>query len=94
MSRVAGTSLVAMAAAAFLASLSLVAWRQARALEALEVVDSLDRELILSEAERVDLTRRIDVLESRSRVIPEARERLGMREAEGADIVYLLGETT
>ncbi len=94
MSRVAGTSLVAMATAAFLASLSLVAWRQARALEALEVVDSLSRELTLNEAERVDLARRVDVLESRSRVIPEARERLGMREAEGADIVYLLGETT
>ena len=84
MSRLAGTSLVALATAAFLASLSLVAWRQARALEALEKVDSLSR----------DLARRIDVLESRSRVIPEARERLGMREAEGADIVLLLGGTT
>jgi len=92
MTRLAGTSLVALAVSALLASLSLVAWRQARALEALEVVDSLRRELTLGEAEQTDLQRRVYVLESRGRVIPEAEERLGMRKAVASEIVHLPGE--
>jgi cell division protein FtsL len=92
MTRLAGTSLVAMAAAALLSSLSLVAWRQARAMEALEHLDDLRREVTLGEAERTDLLRRVHFLESRGRVVLEAGERLGMRLPRAGEIVYLPGE--
>ncbi len=92
MNRLAGTSTVALAAAALLASLSLVAWRQARAMEALEDVDILRREVSLGEAERADLLRRVHVLESRGRVVRDAWERLGMRVPTGNEVVLLPGE--
>lgn len=91
MTRLAGTSLVALAAAALLASLSLVAWRQAIALEALERLDGIQRELNLGEAEQADLLARIRVLESRGRVVPAAREELGMRMPDAGEIVILAG---
>jgi len=91
MTRLAGTSLVALAAAALLASLSLVAWRQARAITALETLDSLRREVTLGQAEETDLERRIHFLESRGRVVPEAIRTLGMRKAEAAEIVLITG---
>lgn len=92
MTRLAGTSMVALATAALLASLSLVAWRQARALEVLEVLDRHQRELALGRAEVADLKSRIRVLESRGRVVPEARERLELRTPDASEIVYLAGE--
>ena len=92
MTRLAGTSLVALAVSVLLASLSLVAWRQARAIETLEQVDSLRRELTLSEAELADLEQRVTLLESRGRVVPEAGEGWGMRVATASEIVYLSGE--
>jgi cell division protein FtsL len=92
MTRLAGTSLVALAVAVLLASLSLVAWRQARAIQTLEAVDSLRREVTLGEAELTDLERRIHLLESRGRVIPEARERLGMHVPSASEVVWLSGE--
>ena len=90
--RLAGTSMVALATAALLGSLSLVAWRQARALEALELLDGLERELALGQAEQADLSGRIQILESRGWVIPEAGEKLGMRVPQASEIVYLAGE--
>ncbi|MFO8175782.1 MAG: hypothetical protein ACQET1_00180 [Gemmatimonadota bacterium] len=92
MSRLAGTSMVALATAALLASLSLVAWRQARALETLEILDGLQRELALSQAEMADLGSRIRILESRGRIVPEARDELGMRIPEASEVVILAGE--
>jgi hypothetical protein len=92
MTRLAGTSFVATAAAALLGSLSLVAWRQARAMEALEHLDHLRREVTLGEAEETDLVRRVQFLESRGRVVPEAERKLGMRMPEASEIVILLGE--
>jgi cell division protein FtsB len=89
MTRLAGTSVVALALAALLASLSLVAWRQARALEALELENRLQRELTLGKAEEVDLNGRIRILESRGHVRPEARKELGMRMPDASEIVYL-----
>ena len=79
MRRLAGSSLVALAVAAFLASLSLVTWRQARALQVLEWNDQLQREQSLARAEGEELRRRIHVLESRGRVVREAEGRLGMQ---------------
>ena len=94
MTRLAGTSMVALATAALLASLSLVAWRQARAMEALERLDGVRRELTLSESEKDDLLSRVRVLESRGRVVPEAREELGMRMPGASEIVILAGEAS
>jgi hypothetical protein len=92
MTRLAGSSLVATAVAALLGSLSFVAWRQARAIEALEHLDDLRREVTLGEAEETDLVREVHFLESRGRVVPEAESRLGMRLPEAGEIVILPGE--
>ena len=42
-------------------------------------------------AERVELERSIQVLESRQRVVPEARDRLGMHIPTGSELVQLPG---
>ena len=89
MRRLAGTSMVALAVAAFLASLSLVSWRQVRALEALERVDSLQQERDLSVAVREELEGRIIYLESWGRVAPDAERRLGMKTAAASEMVHL-----
>jgi cell division protein FtsL len=91
--RTADVLRLALAVVALLAALSLVTWRQARALEALEGLDALQREVSLVEAERAELYRRIQTLESRGRVVPEARSRLGMRTPLAGEIVLLVGET-
>ncbi len=91
MRRLAGTSLVALAVAALLAALSLVAWRQARALETLEELDGVRRELALEEAERGELQRRVRHLEGRGYVVARARELIGMRMPGASEIVILAG---
>ena len=83
----------AFALVALLASLWGVTWRQSRALEALAQLDEIRRQTSVAEAERVDLERAIQVLESRARVVPEARDRLGMHIAASAELVILAGET-
>ncbi|MCJ7629761.1 MAG: hypothetical protein MUO50_15405 [Longimicrobiales bacterium] len=88
----AGTSLVALAVAAFLASLSLVSWRQRQALDTMEYLDEVRQECALEEANREELESRIRHLESRGRVVSEAEKRLGMRKAVSSDIVNLPGE--
>jgi cell division protein FtsL len=93
-SRLSTPSLVALAFAALLASLSLVTWRQSRALEALADLDRARRERSLAESDRVELDRRIQYLESRGRVVPEARRRLGMHTPDGSEMVLLPGEGT
>lgn len=88
----AGTSLVALAVAAFLASLSLVSWRQRQALDTLGHLEALRQECALKAADRDELESRIRYLESRGRVVSEVVERLGMRKAVSSDIVILPGE--
>jgi cell division protein FtsL len=73
-----GTGLV-LAGAALIVALSIVAWRQAQAMEVLALVDGLERDLTLTRAEQVELERRIQALTSRSYVVPTARTQLGMR---------------
>lgn len=84
--------LTALAVVALLAALSLVTWRQARALEALRDLDTVQRAVSLVEAERAELHRRIQTLESRGHVVPSARERLGMRTPSAGEIILLEGE--
>jgi cell division protein FtsL len=90
--RLSGTSLTALAVAALLTALSLVTWRQARVREALADVAELRREMSLADAEQAELKRRIQTLESRGRVVAEARERLDMRTPNAGEIVLLPGE--
>jgi len=92
MNRIAVPSLVAIAVAAFLASLSLVAWRQVRTLEVLEELEEIRSEEALATAELTELEGRVRYLESRGRVVPEARERLGMHIPAGSEMVMLPGE--
>ena len=76
-----------------LGALGMVTWRQSRALESLAFLDELHRQMSLASAERVELEREIQVLESRARVVPEARARLGMHIPEGVELVWLPGDT-
>lgn len=92
MSRLTLPSLVALAVAALLAALSLVAWRQTRAIEGLAELERVRRETSLVLAERAELVRRVQHLESRGRVVPEARARLGMRTPDASQMVILFGE--
>lgn len=77
---------------ALLASLGLVTWRQSRALEALERLDELRRLTSVAASERVELERRIQVLESRGQVVPAARERLDMHTPDAGELVILPSE--
>lgn len=89
MSRTPGGLRVSVAVVTLLGSLSLVTWRQSRALEALARLDELQRQTSLAEAERVELVRAIQALESRVRVVPAARDRLGMHLAATEEMVFL-----
>jgi hypothetical protein len=92
MKRLAGTSMVALAVAAFLASLSLVSVRQREALGTLSYRDSLREEMDVERGTLEELENRIRALESRSRVVREAEVRLGMRAPLDSEIVRLPGE--
>jgi cell division protein FtsL len=83
-----------IAVAVLVGSLGMVPWRQSRASEALAMLDDLHRQSSVAQAERVELQRDIQVLVSRHRVVPEARERLGMHTPEGEELVLLSGELT
>lgn len=76
-----------------LGALGMVTWRQSRALESLASLDELHRQMSVAAAERVELEREILVLASRARVVPEARERLGMHIPEGVELVTLPGDS-
>lgn len=91
MRRMSDSKRVAIAVAALLASLSVVTWRQMRALEALEELHDLGQEIEVVSAVRKDLLGEIQYLESRGRVVPEARQRLGMHNPAADEIVYLSG---
>lgn len=91
MRRMSDSKRVAIAVGALLASLSVVTWRQMRTLEALEELHDLGQEIEVVSAVRKDLRGEIQYLESRGRVVPEARERLGMHNPAADEIVYLSG---
>lgn len=82
-------SLTVLAVAALVLALSFVTWRQTRALEALAQLDRVERDVSLLRAERGELERRIQTLESRGRVVPVAREWLDMRMPSASEIILL-----
>ncbi|MGQ0813325.1 MAG: hypothetical protein ACT4O1_02545 [Gemmatimonadota bacterium] len=85
----AGTIRLALAFAALLAALTMVIHRQSRALEVLRAAEELRGARVIAEAERAELTRRIHTLESRTRVVADARDRLGMHVPSADEIVIL-----
>lgn len=80
---------LALAFAGLLASLSLVVWRQSRALEMLRSLDQVRQERAVLETERSLLVGRIQRLESRGQVVQAAGARLGLRVPVGDEIVVL-----
>jgi cell division protein FtsL len=84
-----GTIRLALAFAALLASLTMVIYRQSRALEVLRAADEMRSERVIAEAERSELARRVQTLQSRARVVSEARTRLGMHVPSADEIVIL-----
>ncbi|MDH5758351.1 MAG: hypothetical protein OEZ65_02095 [Gemmatimonadota bacterium] len=74
-----------------LASMALVLWRQSRSLEVLARLDEIRQQTSLAQSEIAELERRIQMLESRGRVVEAARSRLGMHAPEGAELVILPG---
>src|SRR5690606_2569773 len=84
-----GTLRIALSCAALLGSLSMVVWRQGRALEVLRALDDARSEHVLLESSRASLLREIQLLESRSRIVAVANERLGLHVPSGREIVIL-----
>ncbi len=80
------------AAILLLGSLGLVTWRQSRALETLGRLDAIRGQTSVAVAEQVELERHIQWLESRGRVVPEARDRLGMHTPGASEQVILSGD--
>ncbi len=91
MNRVGTPMRVAVSVAAFLASLSLVAWRQGRAFEVMGDLDNARNEISLAQAERLDIEAQVVYLVSRAHVVPQARARLGMHVAGAGEQVILAG---
>jgi len=85
----AGTIRLALAFAAMFAALTLVIWRQSRALELLRAMDTMRSARVIAEAQRSELIRNIQMLESRARVVADARDRLGMHVPSAQEIVIL-----
>ncbi|HSJ07009.1 MAG TPA: hypothetical protein VK936_09910 [Longimicrobiales bacterium] len=86
-----GTGVIRMSAACALlfTSLSLVVWRQSRALEELRALDAARSTRAVLQAERSELQREIQGLESRSRIIAVAGRRLGLRVPAASEIMIL-----
>jgi len=75
--------------AAFMASLTLVVWRQSRALQMLGDLEVVRSQRASEEARRAAVARELEALESRARVGRAARERLGMRLPSGSELIIL-----
>ena len=72
-----------------LAALFVVSWRQTRGLALEREVREVETARAMAEAQRVELTRRIERLRSRERIVQVARDRLGMHLPEDDEIVFL-----
>lgn len=84
-----GTLRIALACAALMGSLGLVVYRQSRAFEVLRALDGARHERVLLESVRASTLREIEKLESRSRIVAVAGERLGLHVPNASEIVIL-----
>jgi len=89
MTRLSGALTLALAVAAFLAALSLVAWRQGRARDVMVERERVREAIALETEVRAELLDKIRHLESRRRVVREAGERLGLHVPDAGDLVLL-----
>ena len=89
-----GTIRLALCFAALLGALTMVIWRQSLALATLRELDRVRDGRALAEAERSDLIRKIEQLESRAAVVSAAQARLGMRVPSAHEIVILPLQST
>jgi hypothetical protein len=89
MKRGTGAIRMGIACALLFGSLSMVVWRQSRALEELRALDAARGERALLQAERSELQRSIQGLESRTRIVAVADARFGLRTPAGDEIVFL-----
>jgi cell division protein FtsL len=87
--RTRGTLRFGLAVAALFAGLSVVVWRQSRALEVLRGLDAARSERAILESERATLQRRLQELEGRARIVAVAGERLGLRPPSASEMVIL-----
>jgi cell division protein FtsL len=72
-----------------LGALASVVWRQTVGYERERQLSAVRAELSQAEAERVEVTNRIQALQTRARITRVARERLGMHVARDEEIVML-----
>ncbi|HSJ24377.1 MAG TPA: cell division protein FtsL [Longimicrobiales bacterium] len=84
-----GAIRMSVAFALLFSSLALVVWRQSRALEELRGLDAVRGERVVLQAERSELQREIQWLESRSRIAAVAAQRLGLRTPGSDEIQFL-----
>jgi cell division protein FtsL len=89
MSRLSATLMLTLSVAAFLAALSVVAWRQGPAREVMADRERVREAIALESEVRAELIDEIVHLESRRRVVRDARERLGMHIPDTRDLVLL-----
>jgi cell division protein FtsL len=87
--RSSGAIRMAAAFALLFMSLSTVVWRQSRALEELRGLDSARSTRAILQAERSELQRDIQRLESRARIVAVASERLGLRVPAATELTIL-----
>jgi cell division protein FtsL len=87
--RGAGAIRMASAFALLFVALSLVVWRQSRALEDLRGLDAARSTRAVLQAERSELQREIHRLEGRTRIVAVAGERLGLRVPAATEITIL-----
>jgi cell division protein FtsL len=87
--RSSGAIRMAAACALLFVSLSMVVWRQSRALEELRGLDAARSTRAILQAERSELQREIQLLESRTRIVAVASERLGLRVPAATELTIL-----
>ena len=89
MTRLSGALVLALSMAAFLAALSVVAWRQGRAREVMAEREALREQIVLETEVRSSLLDKISYLESRRRVVQDARDLLGLHIPDAGDLILL-----
>ena len=82
---------ISLGAAAILAALTTVAWRQSSARETMQHLAEVERQLELAMDQREILARNLVVIEGRAWVLEEAAARLGLRPAREAEVQFLPG---
>ncbi len=92
MNRLPLSLFLTLCVALFLASLSVVAWRQGRAREVMNAREAVLGDIAMEIDERSKLLTQIQYLESYSRMKKDAYELLGLVIPADSSIVFLAGE--